>query len=42
VKANPTDRIEADASGGSTVHVDGNPSQRDVSSSGGGKVVFKK
>ncbi|MBN1208471.1 MAG: DUF2807 domain-containing protein [Myxococcaceae bacterium] len=42
VNANPSQRIEADLSGGSTVHVDSSPSQRNVSSSGGARVVFKK
>ena len=42
VAANPTERIEAEASGGSSVHVDSAPAQREVSSSGGGKVVFSK
>lgn len=42
VKANPTERIMANASGGGSVHVDSAPAQREVSSSGGGKVVFSK
>jgi hypothetical protein len=42
VEANPTDSISADVSGGSSVHVDTSPSQREVSSSGGAKVVFSK
>lgn len=42
VEANPTDSISADVSGGSSVHVDSAPAQREVSSSGGAKVVFRK
>jgi hypothetical protein len=42
VKANPTERIAADISGGSSVHVDSEPAQREVSSSGGSRVVFRK
>lgn len=42
VDANPTDSISADVSGGSTVHVDSAPAQRQVDSSGGAKVVFSK
>jgi hypothetical protein len=42
VKANPTGRIVAEASGGSSVHVDSAPAQREVSSSGGGSVVFSR
>ncbi|HVG57583.1 MAG TPA: head GIN domain-containing protein [Hyalangium sp.] len=42
VEANPTDSISADVSGGSSVHVDSAPTQREVSSSGGAKVVFSK
>ncbi len=42
VEANPTERITADISGGSSVHVDSAPSQREVSSSGGARVVFSK
>jgi hypothetical protein len=42
VEANPTERIEADLSGGCSVHVDSSPAQRDVSSSGGSSVVFRK
>jgi hypothetical protein len=42
VEANPTERIAADVSGGSTVHVDSAPAQREVSSSGGARVVFSK
>jgi hypothetical protein len=42
VEANPTDRIEAELSGGSSVHVDSAPAQREVSASGGSRVVFSK
>lgn len=42
VEANPTDSISADISGGSSIHVDSSPSQREVSSSGGARVVFSK
>ncbi|MFL5347572.1 MAG: head GIN domain-containing protein [Hyalangium sp.] len=42
VEANPSERIEAELSGGSTVHVDSAPNQRDVSTSGGAQVVFSK
>jgi hypothetical protein len=42
VDANPSERIEADLSGGSSVHVDSEPAQREVSSSGGARVVFRK
>ena len=42
VEANPTDSISADISGGSSIHVDSSPTQRDVSSSGGARVVFNK
>jgi hypothetical protein len=42
VEANPSERIEADLSGGSSVHVDSAPNQREVSASGGSQVVFKK
>ena len=42
VEANPTDRIEAELSGGSSVHVNSNPAQREVSTSGGAEVVYKK
>jgi hypothetical protein len=42
VEANPTERIEAEASGGSTVTVDTAPAQREVSTSGGSEVVFPK
>lgn len=42
VDANPSERIIAELSGGSTVHVDSAPVQREVSSSGGSQVVFRK
>lgn len=42
VEANPTERIAAELSGGSTVHVDSAPNQRDVSASGGARVVYSK
>lgn len=42
VEANPTDSISADISGGSSIHVDSSPAQREVSSSGGARVVFNK
>lgn len=42
VKANPSERLVAEASGGSSVHVDSSPAQREVSTSGGSKVVFPK
>jgi hypothetical protein len=42
VEANPTDSISADISGGSAIHVDSSPAQREVSSSGGSRVVFNK
>jgi hypothetical protein len=42
VDANPTERIVAEVSGGSAVHVDSAPAQREVSSSGGSQVVFRK
>ncbi len=40
IEANPSERIEADLSGGSSVDVDSNPTQREVSSSGGAQVHF--
>jgi hypothetical protein len=42
VKANPSDSIAAELSGGSTVHVYSSPSKRAVSSSGGSEVIFRK
>jgi hypothetical protein len=42
VEANPSERLEADLSGGSTVHVDSAPAQREVSVSGGAQVVYSK
>ncbi len=42
VEANPSERIEADLSGGSTVHVDSAPAQRNVSASGGAQIIYKK
>ncbi|MDY7233165.1 head GIN domain-containing protein [Hyalangium rubrum] len=42
VEANPSDRVVAELSGGSTVHVNSAPSQRVVSSSGGSRVLFRK
>lgn len=42
VDANPSERIEAELSGGSTVNVDSAPAQREVSVSGGAQVVYSK
>lgn len=42
VNANPTDRIEADLSGGCVVNVESAPAQREVDSSGGSVVHFRK
>jgi len=42
VNASPTDRIEADVSGGVVVNVDSAPAQREVSTSGGSTVHFRK
>ena len=42
VNASPTDRIEADLSGGVVVNVDSAPAQREVSTSGGSTVHFRK
>ena len=42
VKANPSDSIAAELSGGSTLHVASSPSQRAVQASGGSEVVFSK
>jgi hypothetical protein len=41
IEANPSERIEAELSGGSSVDVESNPTQRDVSSSGGSQVHFR-
>ncbi len=42
VEANPSERLEAELSGGSTVSVDSEPAQREVSSSGGSRVVVRQ
>jgi hypothetical protein len=42
VNANPTERLEADVSGGVVVNVDSAPAQREVSSSGGSTVHYRK
>ncbi|KFE68509.1 head GIN domain-containing protein [Hyalangium minutum] len=42
VNANPTDRIEADLSGGCVVNVASAPAQREVESSGGSVVHYSK
>jgi hypothetical protein len=42
VEANPSERIVAEVSSGSSVQVDSSPAQRVVSSTGGSEVVFGK
>jgi len=42
VEANPTERLNADLSGGVVVNVDSAPAQREVSSSGGSSVHYRK
>ena len=42
VNASPSDRLEADVSGGVVVNVDSSPAQREVSTSGGSTVHFRK
>jgi hypothetical protein len=42
VEANPSERLAAELSGGSTLNVASAPSQREVSASGGSQVVYKK